>query len=229
MASIVGIANRAIQKVGAKRILALTDNSREARAINACYDSVRSALLRRYRWKFAKKRAIVAADAATPAFDFAYQFTLPADCLRVILQPGDTDWHVEGRKVLTRYDSVLQLNYIANVVDPNLFDAQFAELFSLKLAIEICDELTDTVTRKKNLQDEWKEAYAEASQSDSFEDPPIDAPDGTWITARHDGFYFGSRFLSRVPTSPYAPTITATAPPRSTYFAGDYALSDYAL
>jgi len=100
--SVVDCCNSALQKVGAASITALTDNSREARACNLAYDSNRRSELRKHYWNFATKRIQLAPDSASPAFDYAYQFTLPTDCVRVIL-PNDPylDWVIEGRKILT--------------------------------------------------------------------------------------------------------------------------------
>ena len=50
MASKVEIANRALQKLGAKRIASLSEDSRNARAINAAYDTLREAELRAHTW-----------------------------------------------------------------------------------------------------------------------------------------------------------------------------------
>lgn len=51
------IANRALQRVGARRIVALTDASKNAAEVAACYDILRRAELRRNVWRFAVRRA----------------------------------------------------------------------------------------------------------------------------------------------------------------------------
>ena len=206
MASVVGICNRALQKVGANRILALTDNSREARSCNNAYDSVRQALLRKYRWNFAITRVVLAPDSATPAYDYLYQFTLPSDCLRIILPNDNTlDWQVEGRKILTNGGTqssaiegasltggtgtsstvALRLRYVSDVSDPNIFDAMFREALALKLAVEMCDELTQSNAKKQALRDEYKDYIADCYLSDSLESIPVDPPEDLWVTARY--------------------------------------------
>lgn len=57
--SAVDIANRAIQHVGARRIVALTDVSKPAGEINFCYDKLRRAELRRSVWRFATRRCTI--------------------------------------------------------------------------------------------------------------------------------------------------------------------------
>jgi len=211
VASIVGICNRALQIVGANRILALTDNSREARSCNNAYDPVRLALLRRYTWGFAKTRAVLAPDTTTPSFGYQYQFSLPSDCLRVLLPNDNTlDWAIEGRKILTNggTDSTaiagsnltyvagsssisstgaqtLYLRYIANVTDPNVFDPMFAEAFALKMAVEMCDELTQSNQKKSVLMGEFRDYLSECKLTDSLETVPDAAPVDRWISARY--------------------------------------------
>jgi hypothetical protein len=58
-ASAVDIVNRALQRIGAKRIGLLTDTSRNAAEASACYDKLRRAELRRNVWVFSIKRAAI--------------------------------------------------------------------------------------------------------------------------------------------------------------------------
>lgn len=113
--SVIDCCNSALSMVGAASIMSLTDNSREARVCNLQYDSNRRDELRKHYWNFAIKRAALAPDTATPAFDFAYQFTLPADCLRIVI-PNDAnlDWTLEGRKILT---NSIKSPFSSNVVN----------------------------------------------------------------------------------------------------------------
>lgn len=100
----IDVCNNALMKIGSASITSLLDNSREARACSNAYDARRRAELRKHFWNFAMKRAVLAPDNFTPAFDFAYQFSLPVDCVRVKFQNDpELDWVIEGRKILTNY------------------------------------------------------------------------------------------------------------------------------
>lgn len=57
--SAVDIANRALQHVGARRIVAFTDQSKAASEVSFVYDKVRRAELRRNIWVFATRRAVL--------------------------------------------------------------------------------------------------------------------------------------------------------------------------
>jgi hypothetical protein len=59
MATEVDIVNRALVKLGAKRILTLADNVKEAREASFIYDMVRDEEMRAHNWKFAIRRASI--------------------------------------------------------------------------------------------------------------------------------------------------------------------------
>lgn len=199
--SITGIANRALQLLGAIAIMNLTDNSAEARECSRAYDSCRRAELRAHLWNFATARATLAPDGATPNFGYQYQFTLPTDCIRIIL-PNDAelDWKQEGRKILTNTQSspfaagmwnasntaspVLYLNYISDIQDPTQFDPLFCEALSHRMAIAMCERITQSNQKKQILQAEYKESIAEARVTDAFENLPDDPPDDDFWLAR---------------------------------------------
>jgi hypothetical protein len=185
VASVVGICNRALQRLGAARIVSLDDDTKNARACNNAYAPVRDALIRRYRWSFAITRAQLAADATAPAFGFANAFPLPADCLGVIPpNESDVDWTVEGRAILSDWGAPLEVRYKKVVTDPNDMHADFRELLSLQLAAAMCEEITQSNTKMESIKDDIKTALADAKRNNAFEQTPDEPPEDTWITAR---------------------------------------------
>lgn len=199
MAADVDVCNLALQKLGAKRIASLTEDSRNARSCNNLYAQVRDAELRAHPWSFAIGRAILAPDATGPAFDYLYQFTLPTDCLRP-LPPNDNDldWKVEGRKILTSVvrgsailpatvstsSPVMALIYIRRITDPTLFDAIFVEAFAAMLGYEMCEEITQSNTKKNDLMENYKYWIGEARKANAFENLQGEPPVDTWITCQ---------------------------------------------
>lgn len=190
-ASDVSICNLALQKLGAKRITSLADDSPNARSLNACYEAVRDYELRRHTWNFALKRVALAADATAPAFGPAAQYTLPSDFLR--LAPIDKafavvtdDWIIEGRKVLTNFSAPLNLRYIYRVTDPNEFDAAFVMTLACSLSWHTCEEITQSNTKKADVRDEYKDVVREAKRTNAIERNAYDEPPpDTWDDARH--------------------------------------------
>lgn len=53
----VDIANRALQHIGVRRIVSFTEDTRQASEVNACYDRLREAEMRRNVWRFAIRKA----------------------------------------------------------------------------------------------------------------------------------------------------------------------------
>jgi hypothetical protein len=177
-----GLCNDALQRIGAASILnMLTDNSKEARQCKLAYDKVRRSELRKHRWNFAIKRAILAPDVIVPLFDFLYAFTLPSDCLRILL-PSENylDWKLEGRKILTNSGAVLNLRYLVDVTDPNQFDAAFYDMFSISLGLSICEAITGSTGKMATLERDYREARAEAKRNNAFEQGPQEPVDDTW-------------------------------------------------
>lgn len=195
--SVTGIANRALQLLGAGSLLNLTDNTPEARECTRAYDPCRRAELRKSVWNFAIARASLAPDAVAPLFGYTYQFALPVDCIRVLL-PADAglDWKLEGRRILTNDvsspygtatvsgETVLNLAYIADVQDPTVFDPLFCEVVSAAMASAMCERLTQSNQKKGDAREAYKEAMDEAKHADALEGLPIDPPDDDWWLAR---------------------------------------------
>lgn len=183
--SVIDCCNSALQRVGATTILSLSDNSPEARACSVAYDSNRRDELRRHRWNFAIKRAILAPDATAPAFDFKYAFTLPSDCLRV-LRPATSnlDWQIEGRKILTNDGATLQLKYIADIEDCAQWDASYYNVVAAALAVDICERLTQSNVKKRQLLDEYNDCVKTAKRVNAFEAGPEEAADDDWWLVR---------------------------------------------
>jgi len=189
MASEVEIANAALQKLGAKRINALTEDSVNARACNACYSRLRDAELRAHTWNFAKMRKGLAADVDAPEFGKARSFQLPADWLRMLspypeMNLNDLDWEIEGKKIYTNDSAPLQIRYVRQVTDPNEMDALFRESLSARMASEMCEQLTQSNTKKQLLDGGYKSTIAEARRTNAIENISAEPPEDTWVTVR---------------------------------------------
>lgn len=196
MASVVEICNRALQKLGANRIISLTDNSKNARSCNVAYGPVRLAELRAHDWNFSIKRVQLAADVIPPEFGRGNAFQLPSDFLR-LLNPDpvqnlsardrnilDVDWQIEGKKIFTNDQAPLQLRYVADVTDPNTMDPLFREALSAKLAFELCEEITQSNQKKTDATAAYKEAIQIARRVNAIENIAAEPPTDTYITVR---------------------------------------------
>lgn len=193
MASNISIANRALTKLGADRILLLTDETQAARTINSMFEDVRDAEVRRYRWKFAIKRATLPALAEAPAWGYKYQYPLPADYLGLVqvnefyVRSGvkyKAAWSVEAGNILCDFEAPLKLRYMSRVENPAAFDPLFIEVFACKLALESCEALTQSANKYQQMAEAYKFAVSEATRQDAIENPPDELPWGTWLESR---------------------------------------------
>lgn len=197
MASRTAISNRALTKVGAARIIDLTDDTPQARAVDSMYDIERRALLRGHRWNFAMRRASLPALAEAPTWGFDFQFQLPADCLRVdmvgdlyyfpvvrsyVTAPGQP-WMIEGARIMTDLPAPLVIRYVADTEEEQ--DVIFDTALSCKLAIELLETVTQGGTEKRKvLHEEFKMAINEAKRVNAIENPPDPIPDNSWLLGR---------------------------------------------
>jgi hypothetical protein len=199
MASSTDIANSALMRLGAARVTDIADTTSEnAKVMNAQYPIARDLLMRSFRWSFAMKRDSLPADADAPAWGFDRRFLLPVDYLHIdlvgeIYVGGDmsdyrdsdlADFQIEGRYILTNLDTPLPIRYIARVTDAGLFDPHFVEALSMKLAVDCCEKVTGSTSKKESLKGDLRDAIRNAVRANAIEKPPQPVPDESWIIAR---------------------------------------------
>lgn len=175
--------------LGVKTIASLDESSVNARAADLVYEDERDAELRAHDWNFAITRASIAADGTEPIFTKTNYFSLPANCLRVLPpDPEDNfnsrDWQVEGRKIATNEDSPLELRYVKQVTDPNEMDALFRKALSARIALQLCEKLTQSNVKKRDLAAIYEATIREARKANAFENVAKKPPDDEWITVR---------------------------------------------
>lgn len=172
MASRVEIVNMALALIAGDSITDLVDEVESARKANAMYAIIRNEVLRAHPWAFATKRATLAKLASTPAFDYAYQYQLPNDCLRVmVVSDGSNDfedYEIEGRMILTDEDPIY-IKYTALITDEGMFDACFTSAFATRLAASLAYPIADATSLAVELMKIYKEQLNIAQGQNSQE------------------------------------------------------------
>jgi len=193
MASTVDICNGALNQLGATTILSLTEDSKNARLCNSRYTQVRDALFRTHPWNCLQARLELAASTTTPAWGFAYAYTLPANCLRLLrVLDYDSNYKVEGRKILSNA-STMKILYISRVTDPNEYDELLRETLSAALGADIAYAVTSNNTTSQNMILSYQEKLRDARFVDSTEGYNVDQDLG--MTDVIDaGSFINSRF-----------------------------------
>lgn len=199
MANETEFLNDALGQIGASIITGIDDGSTNANYCKRFWPTLRDHMIRSAHWKFAKKRQALAQDAATPAFEFAFQYTLPSDpwCLKVIgyngssfdtshltlydLAPIHPRFKIEGRKLLTN-DGVANIEFLARITNPDEWDAMFYQCacawLASKLALAIPKDRKTAAMLFEQSQHLWSLATAVDGQQGSVE--PFRSNDLLW-------------------------------------------------
>ncbi|OWT68089.1 MULTISPECIES: hypothetical protein [unclassified Achromobacter] len=200
MSSIIEICNRALTKLGDNRITSLADNTKPARTMSSLYDSVRRSEIRAHRWSFSMKRALLPALADAPVWGFPRQFQLPTDNVKLdqlgdyyvwwgpvyrgYTYHSDHLYAIEGNRILTDLPAPLRVRYAYDVQDVNQFDANFVEMLACKLAMEACEDLTQSATKFQQMATEYADARNTAVRTNAIERPPEQLVESEWLLVR---------------------------------------------
>lgn len=158
------IVNLALTRIGQKTVTSLDDVNNAAILAKLHYDDTRRAVLRTLPWKFALKRASLAALVAAPVYEWDHAYQLPSDALYVVSTSMDQDgdggtgetWDVEGRTIVTDAGSPIKILYIKDEDDVSLFDPLFVDVLAERLAAE----LVYGITKQAAMRDRHLQVYA---------------------------------------------------------------------
>ena len=96
----VGIANMALQRIGARGdIASIAEDSPNAIKVNAVWDMVFQECLSERDWKFAKTRVQLQQSSVAPSGGYQFAYNLPADFLRLV-RPRESP---EERRIFEGY------------------------------------------------------------------------------------------------------------------------------
>ncbi len=197
----ISMCNMSLQYLGTAPISSLdvdsnqdTSSKKAIRLCNLFFDQAKEESLVRYRWRCALKRAVLAQDATSPAFDWDNQFVLPIDVLRVLqMEFKDYAFSVEGDRLLTNQGEA-KILYVKNIVNfgelhPYAVDV-IAHHLAIKMAVALRGE--NGVQIKQELKDHLKtEILPEAKATNALEGLEADwqkVNPTEWVRAR-----FGNR------------------------------------
>lgn len=159
------IANMALGVLDEAPIDSLDQNVKAARLLNLHFDLAREAELTKCAWVFAILRATVAGSDTGGDCGLTFAYELPADCLRPLplTHNGEPDgvpisWRQEAGLIYSDRSGPLTIRYVANLTDPNDWDALFTEVLVAALAIKVAHPLT----HKSGMIDIARSAYDRA-------------------------------------------------------------------
>jgi hypothetical protein len=146
-------------------------------AVTLCsnlYPQIRDWMLRQHPWNCAVKRVILAPDAAPPAFDYTYQFSLPDDWLRT-LQVGQlnegTEYQMEGRKILCD-EAVFYLVYVFRNIVEGTYDTMLTHMMTLAMKAALAYPITKSTSMAQMCMAELQAELKKARSVDGIDNPP---------------------------------------------------------
>ena len=140
MTTKIDICNQALSLIGSDSITSFDDKTSTARRMKSIYDSSRKALLRFHPFNFATKRIKLSPLTLKPDFGYAFQYQLPNDLIRII-SVSTNDYVQETDRLLTDSE-YLELIYVFDNKNEEMFDSLFIECLILYLASKVAKPIT---------------------------------------------------------------------------------------
>lgn len=181
-----GIVNLALSTLEEPGILDINGAGRTEQVARLWYAPVRDAALSAYPWNFAKARASLPALAAAPAFEWAAQAQLPADCLTVrkVMGGAREEWEVEGRRLLCNLAAPFDITYTRRIEEVTQFHPLFVHVLALNLAQAMAPEITGSIMREDRVSGRLAELVRHAQRIDAMEKGHEPQPVSDYLTAR---------------------------------------------
>lgn len=182
----IQVCSNALLMLGAEAINSFDDDSDRAQLVSNLWPNALEAILRAHPWNCALKREVLSPLAAAPAFDYAYQFSLPGDCLR-LLSVGEKGYEVayelEGRKILSD-EATLYIRYIYKNDDIPSWDAMLVQAAEAYMAMTCAYPITKSAAQVEAMGSLWKLKLQQARTVDGLENPPDTAGDFPFLNVR---------------------------------------------
>lgn len=182
----VQICSNALLLLGDDPIASFDEESTRATLCANLWPTVRDAVLRSHPWNCAMKRVALAADTATPDFDWAYQFSLPGQCLRVwtVGRKGESAaWEVCGTKLMTD-EAIAYVRYIERPSDAAKYDGMLVLALTSGMAAALAYPITKSKTQQEAMVALHQEHMKRARTVDGQEGTGEDSPDSALIAVR---------------------------------------------
>lgn len=183
----VGLASRALIRIGATPITAFNEGTAESEIAGALFAPVRDALLSAYAWGFATGQTTLTQLASKPIADFDYAYQLPNDFLRALSAGAGSrgrglDYRLSRGVLHTNAPDVV-LTYIFRPEEEE-FPPYFDQALVARLAAEFTIPVTESTSRAEALYRLAEKEYARARQIDAQQDTPNRIEDFTLVDVR---------------------------------------------
>lgn len=156
------------------------------RHVAAGYEHWKRTELAKRRWVFALEDGVqLALVEQFDDRDYAYKYAIPTEALRPV-RLKRSEWKQRGRYVYSNEESI-RVTLIMNVDEAD-FDPLFVEVLASRIALESVEYVTQSNTKKADVEALYQAAVADAARSNAYvvgpEDYGSDDNDFPFITER---------------------------------------------
>lgn len=188
----VSICSNALLLLGDKPINSLSEGSDRALLASNLFAPVRDYVLRRHPWNCAIKRVSLPPDVVpqdSNRWDWAHQFTLPPDCLRVLsvgTRGNEADYKVESGKLLCDENPAL-LRYVWRNENPGTWDSMLVWAMTVSMKAVMAYPTTQSTSLEQAVEGALKDVLRQARAADGQEEPGETFGDSVLVMARRGG------------------------------------------
>jgi len=196
--TLLQIANSALIKIGAARISAFSETTKQAEVADAVIRSLRDSTLRSYNWSFAKNVTASITPTVQAFASWTHSAALPTECLRVVaVYDATTKARISSYEIgsVATVESVclssvspVIIKYIGQPTSASessyVYPDDFAQALSCLLAAEISTAIFDSPERRDTWLAQFVSAIRMARFCNTIEQPVASMPNADWIAAR---------------------------------------------
>jgi hypothetical protein len=182
----VSICSNALLMLGAQPINAFTEATDRARAASNLWPAVRDYVLRRHPWNCAIKRVVLSPDTAAPEFDWAYQYTLPSDYLRMLSvgeAGAEAEFSIESGKLLCD-DNPALLRYVWRNENTGSWDDMLVWGATVSMKAVLAYPITKSASMEQLVEAALKDVLRQARAVDGQDGTPETFGDSPLLAAR---------------------------------------------
>lgn len=164
----------------------MSDETMEAKTVNAVYDQSLRSILSETCWSFATKRTLLNRLTEVPAVGGGYYFQRPSDCVEIHSTTA-TQWRPEGEKIWANSPN-LGILYTYLCEDDSFYSPKFIDALAMRLAADMCYDITNSASRTQELINLYEGEYLpRALHHDASHQGETTAIDDQWIRAAIGG------------------------------------------
>lgn len=180
----LAIINRALAVLGDEPLVSLSENRLACQVGVENYDTALNSALARGPWRFATVKGELSKIPSAPLNEWAHQYQMPTDCLRLERLYPDQPYEIYRDRILTN-SSVAAADYVVRDAQTEALIPPHFELYlGFELAVLIAPALTGSAATQQNAEIARRSNLAVSLTIDSQQRPNRRFVSSPFVTAR---------------------------------------------